>query len=83
MECSELRKEVGVGRLGGLNKKIVSFFGANLGIFESSTSSLGYRAWSSSNVNSGSMCCLDITLDITLLCLILDKKQGEVHPDLI
>ena len=22
---------------------------------------------------------LDITLDITLLCLILNKKQGEVH----
>ena len=24
---------------------------------------------------------LDITLDITLLCLTLDKKQGEVHPE--
>ena len=24
---------------------------------------------------------LDITLDITLLCLIQDKKQGEVHPE--
>ena len=24
---------------------------------------------------------LDITLDMTLLCLILDKKQGEIHPE--